>query len=292
MKNQFDVTEKRVAPGPGRLASHTLFAGDPAMPPLLLLHGAGPGAHAGSNWLKVMPDLARNFFVIAPDLAGFGKSEIPDPLPNHIMGWIGHRVEQILALMDHLDIEKTDIVGNSMGGALTLQLMSEAPQRFKQVALMGSIGAPAPRTPELVRLLSFYSDPRPARYRELIHSFAYDPANFTGIDDIIADRYDIAMDPEVKRVALSMFDAMKAGIETLVMPPAVLNEMPHEVLIFHGRQDRVVPLDTSLYLLQHLKRAELVVLDRCGHWAQLQRWDLMLPLLERHFGVTAAKTAP
>jgi 2-hydroxymuconate-semialdehyde hydrolase len=290
MTKPYKVTEKRIAPGRGKLASHTLLAGDPKSPPLLLLHGAGPGAHAGSNWLSVMPDLAKNFHVIAPDLAGFGQSEFPEPLPSHIMGWIGCRVEQVLDLMDHLGIERADIVGNSMGGALTLQLLAEAPQRFKQVALMGSIGAPAPRTPELVRLLSFYADPRPARYRELIHSFAYDPANFTGIDEIIANRYAVAMDPEVRRVALSMFDAMKAGIETLVMPPAILNALPHEVLIFHGRQDRVVPLDTSLYLLQHLQRAELVVLDRCGHWAQLQRWDLMLPLLERHFKA-ATRTA-
>ncbi len=282
MTAQNEVTEQRVPSG--KLESHTLFAGDPKSPPLVLLHGAGPGAHAASNWLKIMPDLAKHFFVLAPDLVGFGKTEYPDPLPDHIMGWIGCRVDQILGLLNHLKLDKVHIVGNSMGGALTLQLLSEAPRRFDKVALMGSIGAPAARTPELVRLVSFYADPRPARYRELMHSFAYDADNFTGMDDIVAARFEIAMNPEVRRVSQKMFDAMKAGIETLVMPPTVLGKMPHEVLIFHGRQDRVVPLETSLYLLQHLKRAELVVLDRCGHWAQLERWDLMLPLLERHFG--------
>jgi pimeloyl-ACP methyl ester carboxylesterase len=282
MAARHEVVEKRLESG--KYASHTLLAGDPQAPPLILLHGAGPGAHAGSNWLKIMPDLAENFYVIAPDLIGFGKSDYPDPFPESIMGWIGLRVEQILGLMETLKISKADIVGNSMGGALTLQLLSEAPQRFGRVALMGSIGAPAPRTPEMVRLLSFYHDPRPARYRELIHSFAYDPDRFTGMNDIIASRYELAMNPEVRRVSQAMFDAMKIGIETLIMPPHLLNKMPHEVLIFHGRQDRVVPLDTSLYLLQHLQRAELVVLDRCGHWAQLERWDFMRPLMERHFG--------
>lgn len=282
MAARHEVTEKRIPSG--KLASHTLLAGDPKSPPLVLLHGAGPGAHAGSNWLKIMPDLAENFYVIAPDLIGFGQSEYPDPFPESIMGWIGLRVDQVLGLMDSLQIDKAHVVGNSMGGALTLQVLSEAPERFRQVALMGSIGAPAPRTPELVRLVSFYSDPRPARYRELIHSFAYNAAEFTGMDDIIATRYELAMNPEVRRVSQAMFEAMKVGIETLIMPPDMLGKMPHEVLIFHGRQDRVVPLDTSLYLLRHLQRAELVVLDRCGHWAQLERWDLMRPLMERHFG--------
>lgn len=283
MSNQ--ISEKRIVPRAGGLASHTLFAGDPKAEPLLLLHGAGPGAHAGSNWSKVMPDLAKHFYVIAPDLSGFGKSEFPDPIPTHIMGWIGHRVDQILALLDELGIERTHVVGNSMGGALTLQLMAEARDRFKKVALMGSIGAPGPRTPELIKLTSFYSDPRPARYREIMHSFAYDPASFAGMDEIIANRYAIAMDPEVRRAGINMFESMKVGIETLNMSPTVLSELPHDVLILHGRQDRIVPLDTSLYLLQHLKHAELVVLDKCGHWAQLQRWDFMLPLLERHFEV-------
>jgi pimeloyl-ACP methyl ester carboxylesterase len=82
----------------GKLASHTLVAGDPAAPAVILLHGAGPGAHAGSKWLNVMPDLAQEFYVAAPDQGGFGKTELPNPLPTHIMGWIGTLVEQILGL--------------------------------------------------------------------------------------------------------------------------------------------------------------------------------------------------
>lgn len=283
MTSRHEVTERKVD-GHG-LTSHSLFAGDPANPAVLLLHGAGPGANAASNWLHLMPDLAENFFVIAPDLIGFGQSVIPDPFPDNVMAWIGTRVEQILGLMDTLGIEQAHIVGNSMGGALTLQLLSEAPQRFLKVALMGSIGAPAPRTPELIRLLSFYSDPRPARYREMMHSFAYDADKFEGMDRIIETRFKIATDPAVRDIAEKMIESMKVGIESLVMPPSILGKLPHDVLIFHGRQDRIVPLDTSLYLIEHLKNAELYVLDRSGHWAQLERWDIMRPMLEKHFGV-------
>jgi pimeloyl-ACP methyl ester carboxylesterase len=284
MASRHEITERKIE-GRG-LTSHTLLCGDESKPAVLLLHGAGPGAHAGSNWWHVMPELAENFYVIAPDLIGFGQSVIPDPFPSNIMAWIGVRVEQVLGLMDTLGIDKAHVVGNSMGGALTLQLLSEAPERFLQVALMGSIGAPAPRTPELVRLLSFYSDPRKPRYREMMHSFAYDADNFVGMDKIVEDRFKIATDPKVMEIASKMIGSMSVGIEALIMPPSVLGKMPHEVLIFHGRQDRIVPLDTSLYLLEHLQRAELYVLDKSGHWAQLERWDIMRPMLERHFGAT------
>ncbi|WP_432768941.1 MAG: alpha/beta fold hydrolase [Sphingopyxis sp.] len=285
-----DVIREEKIEGRG-LTSHTMIAGDPEKPAVLLLHGAGPGAHAASNWRHLMPDLAENFFVIAPDLIGFGQSTIPDPFPDNVMAWIGVRVEQCLGLMDALEIDSAHIVGNSMGGALTLQLLSETPERFDKVILMGSIGAPAPRTPELVRLLSFYSDPRPARYRQLMHSFAYDADKFEGMEEIVSSRYQIATDPAVMSIASKMIDSMKVGIETLAMPPSILGKLPHDVLIFHGRQDRIVPLDTSLYLLEHLQHAELYVLDRSGHWSQLERWDIMRPMLERHFGARDWTTA-
>jgi pimeloyl-ACP methyl ester carboxylesterase len=90
-------------------------------------------------------------------------------------------------------------------------------------------------------------------------------------------------------IAAKMIESMNVGIEALAMPPSILNNLPHQVLIFHGRQDKIVPLESSLYLLQHLKNAELYVLDRSGHWAQLQRWDAMGPMIKKHFGVAEYK---
>jgi 2-hydroxymuconate-semialdehyde hydrolase len=268
----------------GKLASHAMVAGDRNNPALILLHGAGPGAHAASNWRHCFPDLTKHFYVVAPDMIGFGKSDIPDPLPPHSMTWMGMRVEQTLGLMDHFGIKKAHIVGNSMGGAVTLHLLIEAPERFDKVVLMGPAGAPMTRTPELARLMSFYADPRIGRYRELISSFVYDPSAVPDLDKIIEERFRVATNPEVRRVQEVMFESMKVGMDSLIVPPSALARMSHDVALIHGRQDRVVPLEASLYLLQHLKRAELHVLDRCGHWAQLQRWDAMLPLLLTHFG--------
>ncbi len=278
------VEERKVKSG--TITSHVLVAGAEDLQPLILLHGAGPGANAAANWGPIMPDLQKKFRVIAPDLVGFGKTEIPDPHPQHIMGWIGQRVEQILAMMDEMGIKKAQLVGNSMGGALALQLLSEAPNRFENSVLMGSIGAPFTGSPELTRLLSFYADPRKARYRQMMHSFAYNAEKFSGMEDIVEKRFNIATDPEIRDAHQKMFGSMQGGMDSLIMPPKMLQDMPHKILIFHGRQDRVVPLETSLYLIEHLQNAELMVLDKCGHWAQLERWDLMRPMMERHFGVT------
>ena len=267
----------------GALASHAMVSGDPKAPALILLHGAGPGASASSNWRYCIGDLAEDFYVVAPDMVGFGQSECPDPLPAHALTWMGLRVQQTLALMDHLKIPKAHIVGNSMGGAVAMHLLLEAGDRFDRAMLMGAVGAPMARTAELVRLLSFYADPRLPRFRELMHSFVYDPALVPGLDDMILERFKVATDPAVRKVQESMIESMKVGFDSLIVPPSVLARLPHKVLVVHGRQDRIVPLETSLYFLQHLRHVELHVLDRCGHWAQTQRWDAMLPLIKGHF---------
>lgn len=275
------LIEKKISSG--ALASHCLLAGDPKNPALILLHGAGPGASAVSNWLRCAPDLAEHFYVVAPDLIGFGQSDLPRELPKHIAGWIGLRVEQVKALMDEMKIEQAHMVGNSMGGALALHLTLEAPERFKKVLLMGAIGAPMTWTSEMSRLLTFYEDPRIGRYREMMHSFVYDPSLMPEIEDIVQTRFGVATDPKVRAVQEIMFAAMRTGMDELILPPSALQRMPHKFAIVHGRQDRIVPLETSLYFLEHLKNAELHVLDRCGHWAQTQRWDAMFPLMVNHF---------
>jgi pimeloyl-ACP methyl ester carboxylesterase len=277
-----NVVEEKIQSG--AIASHVLLAGDPKNPPALLLHGAGPGATAASNWMRCAPDLAKHYYVIAPDLTGFGQTELPAELPTHILGWIGARVEQMLSLLDTMGVERAHVVGNSMGGALTLHMLVQAPQRFDKVLLMGAIGAPHRWTYEMHRLLAFYDDPRIARYREMMHSFVHDPAAVPELENIVQQRFATATDPKVQAVQENMFAAMRTGMDQLIVPEVALSRLPHEVCIVHGRQDRIVPLETSLYFLQHLKNAELHVLDRCGHWAQTQRWDAMYPLIRNHFG--------
>lgn len=257
----------------GHWVSKTLIAGDPVSPAIILLHGGGPGATAEANWKKALEDLQDTFYVIAPDLLGFGETTMPEPLPKGGLAWIGQRVEQILALMDTLKIEQAFLVGNSMGGALALHLLLDAPHRFQKAVLMGSAGGQFTAPPEIVRMLSFYQDPRIDRYREIMKSFLYDPTNTEAYPD-----FEVMVQ---KRFQATMRDELKLSYEAMFNPPlpplssSALSMIQQKILLIHGRQDRVVPLEGSLYFLRHLPKAELIVYDRCGHWAQIERWDTM-----------------
>ena len=110
--------------------------------PALLIHGSGPGVSAWANWRLVIPALARDRRVIAPDMVGFGYTDRPEGIQYNMDTW----VRQALDLMDALGLEQVDLVGNSFGGALALALTIRAPKRVRRLVLMGSVGVPFPIT--------------------------------------------------------------------------------------------------------------------------------------------------
>jgi len=107
-----------------------------AAPPALLLHGSGPGVTAIANWRAVIPALAADRRVIAPDQLGFGGTATGERRTYGRTAWTDHA----LALLDTLGIGTVDIVGNSMGGAIGLSIAAARPQAVRRLVLMGSVG--------------------------------------------------------------------------------------------------------------------------------------------------------
>jgi pimeloyl-ACP methyl ester carboxylesterase len=69
-------------------------------------------------------------------------------------------------------------------------------------------------------------------------------------------------------------------VDALALADDVIASLPHETLIVHGRDDRVIPLATSLRLLDLLDRARLHVFARCGHWVQIEHGARFAALVE------------
>ena len=91
-------------------------------PPVLLLHGSGPGTTAAA-WAPLIAALAPRFSVLAPDLLGFGES--PSPSGSLRAAW----TEQASALLDAHGVTSCAVVGNSAGGAIALSLAHARPRR-------------------------------------------------------------------------------------------------------------------------------------------------------------------
>lgn len=106
-----------------RLKTHVLISGPENVKPVLFIHG---NASSATYWEELMLKLPGTFRGIAPDLRGYGDTE--DKLIDATRG-AGDWVDDILALMDALEIDKAHLIGHSMGGTLVFNVVAAAPGR-------------------------------------------------------------------------------------------------------------------------------------------------------------------
>lgn len=102
--------------------------------PLVLVHGFAGNAHLEWRRLGITDALAKRYRVISIDNRGHGRSDKP-----HAPEQYGARMpEDIMRLLDHLHIEKAHVVGYSMGGFITLKLVTMHPERIISAAVCGA----------------------------------------------------------------------------------------------------------------------------------------------------------
>ena len=236
-----------------------------AAPPVLLLHGSGPGVTAAANWRAVIPALSAGRRVIAPDQLGFGGTATGEPRTYGRAAWTAHA----LALLDALGAGTVDIIGNSMGGAIALSLAIVRPQAVRRIALMGSMGV-AMALPSGLDTVWGYT-PGVEQMREVIGLFAHDRRLIT--DDLIQLRYQASLSPPVRDSWQAMFPAPRQRwVDDLALSGAELASVQVPVLLVHGRDDRVVPWRaSSAQLIDLLPDARLHVLPGCGHWTMIEK---------------------
>ncbi len=233
-------------------------AGDP----VLLLHGSGPGVSAWANWQKTIPGLAEEFRVLAPDIVGYGATARPDDVRYSLRGWTDH----VLGFMDALGLDRVFLVGNSLGGRISLALAEEHPDRVARMVLMGSPGVGMTITDGLKALRGY--EPSPENMRALLLDyFAVDKSIIT--DDLVRIRYEASVETFDAYRAM-FFDPRHAGNDLGITEEQV-RAIQTPTLLVHGREDRVVPPEVSWTMANLLRDADLHVFARCGHWTQIER---------------------
>jgi 2-hydroxymuconate-semialdehyde hydrolase len=232
-------------------------------PPVLLIHGSGPGVTGWANWRLTIPALATRFRVLAPDIVGFGYTERPDDVQYNMNAWVDH----ILGFMDAIGIEKTNIVGNSFGGGLALALAIRAPDRVSRLVLMGSAGIPFPITEGLDQVWGYV--PSIESMRDLLKVFSHNRALMT--EELARMRYEASIRPGFQEAFSRMFPApCQRGVDGLASPESAIRALRHPTMIVHGREDQVIPLASSYKLFELIQHSQLHVFGECGHWTQIE----------------------
>jgi len=269
----FESTSRYADVGDLRLHYHE--AGTEHGTTVVLLHGGGPGASAWSNFGRTIPVFAKTFRVLAVDQPGFGLSDKPTEHDQYFT----HSARALLGLFDALGVDKAHLLGNSLGGGAAVRFALDHPDRAGRLVLMGpgglSVNVFAPDPTEGVRKLGrFGAKPGPTREKleEFLRTMVFDQSLIT--EELIDERFASASTPESLRAMAAMgasFTRPDTFEQGMLWREAY--RLRQRVLLVWGREDRVNPLDGALLALKLIPRAQLHVFGRCGHWAQVEKFD-------------------
>lgn len=248
-------------------------------PPLLMLHGSGPGVTGWRNFSGNVPTFARHYRTLVLEFPGFGVSDdfgAAHPMMSAQLA--------VTAFLDGLGLETVRIIGNSMGGFVATEFALAAPQRVDRLVTIGGIGTNifSPQPGEgIIRLSEFVENPTRDSLVAWLRSMVYDQALLT--EELIEQRWEQATEPGVLensrrmygRAALArMAEAARAADVTPGW--ANLRRISVPTLITWGRDDRVSPVDMSLIAMRTLPHGEVHIFPNCGHWVmieQKQAWE-------------------
>ncbi|MEV7005143.1 alpha/beta fold hydrolase [Streptosporangium sp. NPDC051022] len=282
----FEGTEKVVETADGPLHYHEVGDG----PPVLFLHGSGPGVTGWRNFGENLRSFADRYRCLVLDFPGYGLSHDTPGHPGDAS------LASVTAFLDALGIERAHVVGNSLGGIVAAQFAIAAPERVDRLVTVGGVGRNIlnPFPGEGIRLLvEFTEDPTRERLVQWLRSMVFDPAMVT--EELIEQRWRQATEPATLDTARRIYGRGKleeraAAGAAAGIPPlwAQLHRIKAPTLITWGRDDRVTPLELGLLPMRVIPDVELHVFPNCGHWVMIEQkaaWEsTVLAFLDRSAG--------
>jgi len=246
-------------------------------PPLVLFPGL---ASDSASWLPVVQGLAERFTLIRPDPRASGRTQPRDAAIS-----IPTLAADILALLDHLGLEDTHLLGHSMGGVAALYLAHERPERIRRLVLAASVPAHIPRN---VALIDAIIDLREAGLRRdlwlrhflpwLFHPRFFQTPAQVEATILAALSYRFAQPPEALRRQIRAFDAYD--------PAPLRGPPPVPTLALLAAEDLLIPYHIAQPTLAQMPGVETQTLAEAGHSLH---WDAPEPFVQT---VTGFLTAP
>lgn len=260
--------------------------------PVMLVHGFGISA---DNWCRVIPTLATEFSVYAPDLIGHGFTEWRAPP-------VGTRPERHLTrhvgrFMDAVGIKRAAVFGTSLGGILVTLLHFERPDLVGSLGLVG-IDVPMSPTgvvnPETIKAAmtngaKAMGDVTYASCLKRMANICFDPMSSPHEVAMLQVTIYAQSDRLAAYLALGNGMASSEDIETVRIVP---ERIKPPTLVLTGREDIRADIKVIEANYRRIDNAELVVFDRCGHLPHLEHPEkfsaVALDFLRRHRVVKAA----
>lgn len=232
-------------------------AGSPAAPPLLIIAGL-TDYMAKSQWQ--VADLARDYHVITFDNRGAGRTSVPPPSYT-----TADMADDAEAILTELDMRSAHVFGFSLGGMIALNLAIRHPQRVNRLVLGCTTAGghllvrPSEQALGAMFSLATSGDKR----RDFLDGvrFSLGPRTMETRPELVETLAEIAIDnPQTAEG--------RAGQIQAVLTHDVADRLPEitgPVLVMHGEQDQIIPLENGRLLAQHLPNAHFIGYSDAGH---------------------------
>jgi pimeloyl-ACP methyl ester carboxylesterase len=251
--------------------------GDPAAPPVILIHGYTASVY---SWRRSAPLIAdASFRVIAVDLVGFGYSD----KPRHFEYTIDAQARIVTRFMDRLGIGTATIAGCSYGGAIAAVIALDSPERLDKLVLVDAVINDDLRSHTIFRLASMPG------IGEIVTPFLADSRALlrhrcTGT--LAAANHHLITDERIESILrpLHAADGHHSLLATSrnwsadsITRDAHLITQP--TLIVWGEEDTVIPIRDGYTLRDLIPGSRLMVIKNCGHVPQEERPQLFSNLV-------------
>lgn len=235
-------------------------------PAVIFVHGSGPGGSGYSNFKMNFPAFGEaGFRAIVPDLPGYGLSS----KPTTVQYTLDFLTQAIVDFCHALDLEAVFLIGNSLGGAISIQTALSHPTLVKRLILMAPGGLEERETymamPGIKSMLRSIFGPEgitPEGMRKVFSKQLFNPSLIT--DELIAERYAVATKQPQEVFSTSRVPNLAARLKDLTCP----------VFALWGMDDQFCPVSGARTIAESCKNNRVLTLSRCGHWVMVEYREL------------------
>lgn len=228
---------------------------------VVFVHGSGPGASGHSNFKGNIQHLVdAGFRVVVPDLPGFGYSSKPvdrDYTTDFFRA-------ALVGLISALNINQCALIGNSLGGAISIRSALDHPELITKLVLMAPGGIEELDTymamPAMAKMISNFVGGALDRegLRNVLKTLVYDSVHVT--DELVDERWAILQEQPPEVLGRMIIPNMETELSQLQCP----------VLSFWGVDDELLPASGGQKITRACKPSRHVDVAECGHWVMVE----------------------
>lgn len=271
-----------------RLAYYDEGSGDA----LLLIHGM---AGSSATWREILPQLAKKYRVIAPDLLGHGQSA--KPRTDYSLGAFAVGLRDLL---DELEVDSATVVGHSLGGGIAMQFLYQHPTYCQRLVLISS-GGLGRDVGWILRLLSapgaelvmpMIAPGFVLRAGDSVKSWLTSMGLRSPRGAEIWNAYSSFSDAQTRE---SFLRTLRSVVDYRGQSVSALNRLTLKAelptLAIWGEDDTIIPVDHAYAALEARPDCRLEVLPGVGHFAHVEAPTRVVGVIDDFVTATGAKVS-